>query len=349
MCYLTAMRNTLALLVFILMFAHSAQAQDLSDIWCDRLNDESAYEDNNLKNYRTFLHGKDGWIFRSHTGFKDDFSVKEKTKAALKELQQAFKSQGTDLVILYPPPRSIVHNAFVREATQKALGFDAARAEKAMQNYVLFIQELQEDGLHIVGLTDIDPEQQIYFKRDHHWTPQGARLMAQAAADDIKTLPVYNDLRKTEYETIEGEAEEYTGAFKKTFAKLCNNQMPSETRIRYQTQTVKTETSQDALFGDVKAPEVVLVGTSNSAASSNVANFEGFLKDALSADVENRAVTGAGIDTSMLEYLNSERAQTDPAKILVWEVPGYYSFDHMHSKVFEKAIPLLTKSEASAH
>ncbi|HIB68275.1 MAG TPA: hypothetical protein EYO33_25070 [Phycisphaerales bacterium] len=149
-------------------------------------------------------------------------------------------------------------------------------------------------------------------------------------------------LTETMYETQKGAEEDYSRAFKKVFDKICGTTVPPEKRTQYETVTVGGEQNEDTLFGDAPMPEVVLLGTSNSSASSNVANFEGFLKEALSADVDNRAITGAGIDTSMIAYLNSERARTNPARLAVWEVPGYYDFDHMHHNVFRQAIPALS-------
>lgn len=327
--------------ILLVLLVRPAVAQDFSDIWCDALSDDTQFELAGLDNYKKFILGGDGWIFRSNTGFRDDFYISRKTQFYLKTLQQKFKEQGTDLLILYPPPRSIVHHNHVKKSDQNELKMDGQQAQTALQNYAGFIETMQGEGIHIVGLPDLAPDVQMYYKRDHHWTPEGAREAAKAVAAYVKTLPAYEAISKTEYVTTAGEVEDYKGAFKRVFKKICGTDMPPEPRTHYETQAKSVSNSESDLFGDTHAADVVLFGTSNSAASSNVANFEGFLKEALGADVENMAVTDAGTDTSMIAYLNSERAKTNPAKIAIWEVPGYYNFDHMRRKVFLQAIPAL--------
>lgn len=340
----THMKHFFILLALLSLTAHRANAQDLSDIWCDALTKETQYELAGLDNYKLFVEGEDGWVFRSNTGFRDGFFTSRKTQSYIKTLQQKFKERGTDLVILYPPPRSIVHYNHVKKSDQEQLGLNEQQAQDALQHYADFLREVRSKGINMVGLPEFDPDLQMYFKRDHHWTPEGAREAANAVASFVKTLPSYETLKKTEYVTTAGDVEDYKGAFKRVFKKLCNTEMPPEPRIHYETQAKTGAHSESDLFGDATEPEVVLFGTSNSSTKSNVANFEGFLKEALSADVENLAVTGAGTDTSMIAYLNSERAKTNPAKIAIWEVPGYYNFDHMRSKVFLQAIPAVQGS-----
>lgn len=333
------MKHFLSLLALFTLFYHPANAQGLSDIWCDALTSEPQYDLANLSNYKIFLEGEDGWIFRSNTGFRDNFYTSRQTQKYLKTLQDKFKERGTDLVILYPPPRSLIHHNHLKAEDQELLDMDGQQARSALQNYAKFLKEVQGRGVNIVGLPDLPADMQMYFKRDHHWTPEGAREAASAVASTVMKLPVYETLRKTEYVTKTGEVEDYKGAFKRVFKNLCNTDMPPEPRTRYETQAKVSANSETDLFGEGQAPEVVLLGTSNSSAKSNVANFEGFLKEALSTDVENLSVTGAGTDTSLIAYLNSDRAQTNPAKVAIWEVPGYYNFDSMRRKVFLQTIP----------
>ena len=69
------------------------------------------------------------------------------------------------------------------------------------------------------------------------------------------------------------------------------------------------------------------------------ANFDGFLKQALSADVQNMAYAGAGLGTSLFSLLDSSLLADDSIRIAVWEIPGYYDFDEIASGVLAEAIP----------
>ncbi|NBV29476.1 hypothetical protein EBS02_10795, partial [bacterium] len=85
------------------------------------------------------------------------------------------------------------------------------------------------------------------------------------------------------------------------------------------------------LFQSDKAPEIVLIGTSNSVNSSSYSNFDGFLKEALGTDVLNLSKTGGGFSDSMAEYLNSDQFKKSPPKIIIWEIPSYYDLNKQNS------------------
>ena len=68
------------------------------------------------------------------------------------------------------------------------------------------------------------------------------------------------------------------------------------------------------------------------------ANFEGFLKEALSADILNMSVSGGGLDTAMISYLNSPFFREKPARIAIWEIPGNYNLSEQNN-FFREAIP----------
>ncbi len=78
----------------------------------------------------------------------------------------------------------------------------------------------------------------------------------------------------------------------------------------------------DDLFGDSQQPRLALVGTSYSA--NPRWNFEGALKQALSADLINYAKEGKGPLEPMLELLQDEGFRKDPPQLLVWEFPERY-------------------------
>ncbi|MCF8495750.1 MAG: hypothetical protein K9G62_03685 [Alphaproteobacteria bacterium] len=309
--------------------------------FCEKMNDATLYDEKGLEKYKTLIPGRDGWVFRTLVAFKKDFSINEKTRRSLKALQDGFKRHGTDFVLLFPPNRGLIHADFIRPEDRLSHEFTADQVKEGWSSYISTLAGLKAAGINIAGVNTIsEGAPPFFYKRDHHWSAEGARQSARAAAEFLKTLPSYDGLSKTPFVTKQLEDSDYPGAFSKAFKSLCETSLPPEKASRFITERAETGTNKAALFGDF-TPEIVLMGTSNTAPDPNVSNFDGFLKEALSADVDNRALSGAGVDTSMLAYINSKDFKEKPAKIAVWEVPGYYDLNKMNAQIFLQAIPAL--------
>ncbi|MEK7802502.1 MAG: hypothetical protein AAB276_08620, partial [Pseudomonadota bacterium] len=63
--------------------------------------------------------------------------------------------------------------------------------------------------------------------------------------------------------------------------------------------------------------------SSNEAAH---ANFDGWLKEALSLDVLNYSVRGGGLNSSLLLYFVSKEYREKKQSLMVWEMPSYLRF-----------------------
>lgn len=316
--------------------AHASEKAALDKAYCEALTNEASYA-KWLVNYKMLVRGKDDWLFRTTVTSKTDFAVEEKTVTLLKQLQDRLKAKGTDLVILLPPTQGgAVNGEFLTDEAIKKHGFNPTLAKK---NYADAIASLKAAGINAVGVTDYPEGKAFFYKRDHHWNPDGAKASAESVAALVKALPSYAALPKTEFATKEMGKEDYKGAYVKAFMTVCKKRPPAEKATRYKTEPAKQQAGEADLFGDAGQPPVVLVGTSNSAPNPNVSNFDGFLKQALSLDVQNLAIAGAGVDSSLLSYLNSSEFQANPAKILVWEVPGYYDLNKVGGPVLLQAIP----------
>jgi len=332
--------------VFLLLFLTTlpnATAQEstglpVKEAACEALQDKEIYKKKRLNNYKLMMAGENEWAFRSIVSFKKDFSINDKTLGYIQMLQKGFRAHGTEFIMLLPPSRSLVHFDNISESDKVAFNFTQADQEKAWSSYRNTIKNLKDNNIHVVGVEELPTEGDFYYKRDHHWSPYGARLTANKLADYIKTLPVYDDLKKKDFQTKEVGIIDYDGTFSKAFEKICGTELIPEKIAQFKTEQAQDAQSADALFaGDT--PEVVLLGTSNSAAHPNVSNFDGFLKEALRLDIDNKAFAGAGIDSSIISYLNSAEFKEAPPKVIIWEVPGYYNVNRMNDRVFLQAIP----------
>lgn len=327
------------LFVVLALAPQKGSAEDVSSLACEELSNESIYEKKRLKNYQVMLPGKDGWVFRSIVSFKKSYAVSKKTRSYIAALNKGFKRAGSEFIFLFPPSRGLVHYDLLKDSDKEKYKMSQADIQKAWGSYRKSLDTLAGLGVHVVGVKDVDKSIPFYYKRDHHWSPEGARISAEAVADYIKAMPIYGELSKVEFTTKKVAEREYMGTFTKAFEKICEKELPPQTVETYVTERKVSAGDDSALFGDDSEPDVILLGTSNSSPEPNVSNFDGFLKEALSADVTNLALAGAGTDTSIIAYLNSNEFKEKPAKVVVWEVPGYYDINRMNSQVFLQAIP----------
>lgn len=318
------------LCIFVLLFMiFPAQAQEKPSAFCSALSDNGTYK-GRYSAYEKLVEGKDNWVFRSKSEFKSSFFADSISKRMLKQFQDALARNGTELVILYPPTRGMMH----AEAAQ------FPERDKAWEEYQKTIRELDEDGIHVIGMARPPAGTSFFYKRDHHWNVVGAKAAAQAIASKITLMDVYPVLAKKTFETKRLPQMNYEGTFSKVLKDVCKTTLPPEAVVPEETVPAEGATTEEDLFGDSAEPEVVLVGTSNSTPQV-YANFDGALRQALSADVLNVSVAGAGVDNPMLAYLNSDHYRDKKARLIIWEVPGYYNFNALR-RFLRQATPEAT-------
>ncbi len=321
-----------------------AQAsEDIATAFCDELKGEKeklyeTYERHNLKSYQILVQGYKNWIFRSKSDFKTNFSISLKTISYFKALEEAFKKKNVTLITLYTPPRGVLHADQIPQKIAMQYDFDPS---KAWESYSQTLKALQNSGIHIVPFERSELPTSFFYKRDHHWAPDGAKYVAQKIATLLKAFPTYQGLDKTEFKTKSLGSQNFKGTFKKVFKNICKTKIPPEHVEKFETALSDTVASEKALFEEAAIPKIVLIGTSNSATHPNIANFDGFLKEALSSDILNVSINGAGIDGPILAYLNSKEFKETPPKFVIWEIPGYYSLNAMESRIFRQAIPAI--------
>ncbi len=329
---------TIAALTFLMHGGMTAAyaAEQIPDFKsCPKLADEETYEDD-YSSVKMMMQGKEGFAFRTRQDLYSDFTVDNTSLALFKALSGALKEKGTTLIIALLPTRGIAAANFLPDDDPLMGDYNA---KKTKADYAALIAKMNANGVQTVGDEDIKAKEKYFYKADHHWTTSGAQEMAAILAKKIKKDPLYKTIKKTEFKTTPLEEVSFSGTFNETLKPLCGFQMPMEHDVLTKTEPVKKGVSEDDLFGAESDPEIVLVGTSNSKKNSNNLNFDGYLKELLSADIYNGAVTGGGLDDALIGYLTSGQFRAKPAKILIWEIPGYYSFSGEDMrKVLQQAI-----------
>jgi len=298
-------------------------------ILCDAANDKANYDTDYLDNFITLKAGKDDWLFRD-SDLKTTFGPSKKGYQRLGYIKKLLNQHGTDLLIVPIPTRGIMQ--------AKQLGTIDYNVEAGRLAYVEHLNELRKRGFIVPKLDSLFVEEHksaLFFARDHHWTSYGAQQVAKLTAETIKQQAFYKDTSKQQFQTNINGAIEMEGSHQKAATMICGSRYNNETIPVYSTENI----SEMDLFGDVIEPEVVLVGTSNSNGKLDF-NFSGFLMQYTALDILNLAKSGGGYDGALLDYLKSNDFKDNPPKLLVWEVPSYYS---LNSKSFYKKVVRLLK------
>ncbi len=281
-------------------------------LFCDAAATPAAYEGEWF--YR--LHaGPDGWLLRDDD-LTTTFMVAPDTLAYLERLTAALSDKGVALVLAAQPPRGVALPA------GSLPGYNPGAA---LGRYADVRAALETTGLHVTDLGRVASETPNYFfRRDHHWTPDGAEASARAVAETLRAAQLFGQLEPETFTTEATQEEEQMGSFGEAIGRICGRNPPAERLTRYRTRVERTaeqasgqETPATDLFGDVSAPPVTLVGTSNSARPD--LNFSGFLEQATGFEVLNAAATGGGPQAALESYLRSETFHQATPVVIVWE------------------------------
>lgn len=320
--------------------ASIARAEEKVITLCPKLSEEATYEDQ--KDFKWMVAGKDGWIFRTDYDLKqDEYELSDWSAGSFKRLNEVLGKRGTALVVSINPTRGLVGHPFLLPPYDK--DYDL---KKAQVGYEKLIDMFSETGIITADTKDAGTVSGFFLKRDNHWTAIGAKYIAQKVADAVKANPVYGQLKKTEFVTTEAPAEEGKEAndnFLEFIEETCG-EMPKPESIKtiYTTSRKSTgDAAQDLMGGAAaEAPEVVLWGTSNSTEPEpSYANFAGFLKEYLSADVNNASVQGGSIRGAIGSYVLTGQYAAQKPKVALWELSAHYGLDQ--DELFREMIPAI--------
>lgn len=304
----------LLLSIMILLATQSALAG--ASQLCEKSEHADNYDSKFLQNFVTLKQGQDGWLFRDYD-LKQKFGPSNSGYQQLAKLNKSLSRQGTTLVLVPVPTRGITHPEKLGN-----IDYDVDKARVAYSNY---IESLKRIGIVVPDLDQLYTRKHtrpLFFARDHHWTERGSKEVAKLTSRTLKSLDSYPDLEKVKFETFRTGNKYNRGSLSKASKILCNSKYPDEKFYLFHTQP----SDEVDLFAQPSPPQVVLVGTSNSNGQLNF-NFDGYLRQFAQVDILNLAESGSGYGGSLKSYLSSSDFKQSPAKIIIWEVPGYYSLN----------------------
>ena len=325
------MKKTLlyAVVGALLALAQAASASeadcDLECLICPGLSDPKNYAEGIMKSLDSLAPGKDKWLFRSAVDLSNDFGMPKAMRPEFARLMATFAAKNIQVAIAIQPTRGLMHRDKIRP--DYAHGFDYAVARHNLANY---IEQLRQGGALVPNIMPLveNPPPDYFFRRDHHWTPAGAKATARIVADTILAHPIHAQLTTKRFRTEPGVIIPKDGTMNRGLKRICGNNYGFQ-YVRG-LRTIPVDADASALF-DEAAAEVVLVGTSNSASRDDEAkeyNFDGHLKEYLGVDILNYALPGADQDGSLIQYLHSSDYDPKaPPKLIIWELPANFSLE----------------------
>jgi alginate biosynthesis protein AlgX len=206
------------------------------------------------------------------------------------------------------------------------------------------VNDLRSTGMVVPNLMDftaaenIDPSQ-AFFKRDHHWTPEGARLASRAVGKALSELPDYRELGKASYQSAAVSQAQIKHTMAQEIQRLCQGEIPPEPYPQYETRLLAQGDDGNAdLFGSAEnTGSLVLVGTSFSAEGHF--NFDGFLSESTGLEVANHAISGGQLFNAMVSFTASPQFDESDARFMLWEAPSYYNLNRDSAGAFRQIIP----------
>ena len=269
------------------------------------------------------VEGRNGFFYRVIADLRMEQQLSEHTADQIATIAEALEAQGTTLVYVPIPTKSLVLPQYLPATASSDFGFDYDVAKKAYEGV---IQRLREHGIVTVDLLERLKEQSgeepPFFQADFHWTSAGARASAGKIAEVIRSLPGAGELQKADFETRPTTPSSIISTMRRMLQASCTDALPLPRTQGYETVETDSGASAIDIFGSPSSGgTVALVGTSYSDLPAS--NFAGFLSQALSTPVTNYSISGGNQFGSITSYLTSEVFQANRPRFLIWENPIY--------------------------
>lgn len=266
------------------------------------------------------IEGRDGIFYRLNLDMRTNHPLSPETATMIGQLSDALAARGTELIYVPVPTKSLA----VPEALPDSVagyGFDLDIAEAA---YADFLRKLRENGVTAVdGVAAMRAANDTPFlATDFHWSPAGARAVAQAVAETIRDSAAYADIEKTRHDTQPADTRLRASEMRRRIQAYCHDAVPKVEIQRYVTTAEESGDASGGIFAaDNAGPPIALTGTSMSAEEDF--HFQGFLADAAGAAVADYAITGGNQFGGITSYLLSEDFQETAPAYVIWENPIY--------------------------
>ena len=258
--------------------------------------------------------GKQGWLY-SVEEFRSPADLARRIdyhSELILDVEQQLSKQGIELWILLVPMKLAVYPEFA-PAESSVLTQDLCQQLQ---------QRLLARQLKVIAIEDAmvkgKAQGQVYLPRDTHWSPLGAKLAAQALADNTPELRGKDRFRTEAVGSSSHQGDLIN--FLQFEAKLAPDYFAMTEYTKFQTLPAGDTEPVSALqlFGEDDA-SLQLVGTSYS--FLEYLNFAGWLKAFLQRDMLVTAIPGNGAYFAMQRFWFEQQQNPAPVSQVIWEFP----------------------------
>jgi alginate biosynthesis protein AlgX len=312
---------TSTLVMFAL--ANSAAAAEVSSFECKNLEKASDLQ---------LMEGRDGMFFRIIPDIKMYHPLTNSTIDYIAELSASLKAQGTTLIYVPVPTKSMILPDLLPPQAQQ-YGFNPVIANSVYDDVIARLKAKNVLAVDIAAPMRSDAKNKngdlAFFRTDFHWTAQGARPAARQIAELLSAQPEFTGKPNLDNEPVELAAEKIPSTMRKIVQRYCNLAVPEAMAHPYEfkgepagifADQPEGETTTD-IFADSATKAIALVGTSFS--DMTVSNFAGFIEHYTGMPVENYSIAGGNQFGSIISYMTSREFQENRPKYMIWENPIY--------------------------
>lgn len=269
--------------------------------------------------------GEEGFLFTLEEveRFPDEERVLEQRIAMIAERARELSDRGVALVVVLVPGKARVYADLLPPRFRPgALHPRLDIALDALRSRGVSVIDVRDDLSANRFAQDSDP---AFFRRDTHWTPHGADLVASRIAQVVASPALAQYLEgapRMQYRALPAGAVEVPGDLM-NFLPVGALRRPLGLPVEHALQPRYERTAEEAtgLFGAIGIP-IVLVGTSFSADERWA--FDTAIGVHTSLDVLNLAESGEGPFVPMVRALDEGRFREYGTRVVVWEVPERY-------------------------
>lgn len=298
--------------------------------------------------------GCQGWLFLADE-FKPHPNAEANAQSRLQELVRAkerLASQGARLLVAVVPDKSRMEAANLCGLYRPAV-FDTRLKgwTDALAAAGVDVLDLQPAMTRTAAPTEgEDDGPGAFLRTDTHWNERGARSAAQAVAQKVQAMGV-NPSPTQQYLTTQQKPTARAGDLVRlagidslpvsrqpqadiqratTFAATDGfdgidkavgatqaNGSAATVAPGNQAASASSAPTEEDLFGDAKAPNIAVIGTSFSRTSS----FVPFLQAALNTTVVNAAMDGGDFSGAARQYFQGPTFKETPPALVIWEIP----------------------------
>lgn len=260
--------------------------------------------------------GSDGWMFTS-----EEFPlastrerVLQRNLDQIRNTVETLRRKGIDTVIVPIPAKAEIYEEHVPDAFRGHV-FHASEVTNYLTRHRIAWVPVADH------LTSAKRQgQQVFFRSETHWTPDGARASAAGVtqwlashgkttwhATSFEVAPVGQRTLESDLETFVPVRPTYSGLLP-----------PTESYQAYRVTRTDASTDEDSLFSEARNP-VAVVGTSYSA--DDRWNFTGWLRTMLRTDLDNVSEKAKGPFVPMERFLEMHDSGKSSAHLVIWEMP----------------------------